>query len=467
MLATNMTMLCVLSPVAPFTPDTRLRFYDNFLSFAADVPSSLSIYNAGLEFFSQPNHPEMLAVAQVFTASQPAQVVSGPMAVVPSMAGMTSVGFVIQAGTTPTSITSKDLHSCTTLAQIATALGTGWSVVGNSLVYTSAANGIAQIAAFATPPSGSGQMDGSALLKLTAATGATKTNGYTFVDFPTELLNIQTLAQEGGESIYAWALDAQYRDIGSGSVQDELAAYALAGERQAAFLCTNDPLTESAADQTCLAYRLMETGNTATHVFYDDNAQFYPEVSVAAIMLGVNYALKNATITAKFKDLPGVNPVNLTQTQLNAITAKQCNTFTLIGTGARTVREGVQSAASWFTDTKVNLDNFVNDLQTAIYNVFLQQPKVPYTVQGQMLLVAAAQQICQQYVSNGTFADRQIEDITAQNGYYVAPATQVNPMPIQTATAADRAARLAPPIQIVAYLAGAIHKVAVNVNVTQ
>jgi hypothetical protein len=68
-LATNMTILCLLSPALTWPPATRLRYYSDFDSFAADVPSNLSIYNAGVAFFAQPTHPQTLAVARVFQSS--------------------------------------------------------------------------------------------------------------------------------------------------------------------------------------------------------------------------------------------------------------------------------------------------------------------------------------------------------------------------------------------------------------
>ena len=83
----------------------------------------------------------------------------------------------------------------------------------------------------------------------------------------------------------------------SGSAQYDLAAFCLAQDRQAAFLCTNDVLTKDAANTSCLAAVLKASGNKAVTVVYDDNAQFYPEVSAAAIALGVDYGLKDSALT--------------------------------------------------------------------------------------------------------------------------------------------------------------------------
>ena len=73
MQATNMTLLCVCSPNVDFLAGDRVRVYSDFASFAEEVDSGLSLYWAGQAFFSQPLAPPTLAVARVFTASQPAR----------------------------------------------------------------------------------------------------------------------------------------------------------------------------------------------------------------------------------------------------------------------------------------------------------------------------------------------------------------------------------------------------------
>jgi hypothetical protein len=45
------------------------------------------------------------------------------------------------------------------------------------------------------------------------------------------------------------------------------------------------------------------------------------------------------------------------------------------------------------------------------------------------------------------------------------PATSITPVSIAYATASERALRVAPPISIVCYEAGAIHRVTINVSV--
>ena len=466
-IATNMTLGCILTAqTAVSNPTGLVNFYSDYDSAVADFPTLAMAFEA---FFAQPTHPETIAVGTLAMTATNAIITSGAIAdSVPS--GLTSITtgtLSFQCGTTVTSLTGLDFGSCTTLTGtnattsvlgvLNTADGAAWSYANRSLVRTSAAAGPTEIATFAT-----GTV--AALLNLTQATGATLVQGTT--GFTAALANVQTQAIAAGNKIYGWCLDAAYRD--TGTEQTDLANYCLGNLWTAAgFLCTNNVAGYSPTSTTDIGAVLFASGNNAVSVIFHDNAQFYPDVSYIALALGVNYQLDNSAITLKFKDLPGIDTVNLTETQLAVLKAKNINTFTFMGNSARTTREGVQSSPTWYTDEYVNLSNFRNDLQTAIYNVFLANPKVPYTVAGQMLLVDGASPICDLYTRNGVFADRQIDDPTSKTGYTVEPATTITPEPIWTATSSMRAARVAPPISILGYLSGAIHSVAVAVNCIQ
>lgn len=273
---------------------------------------------------------------------------------------------------------------------------------------------------------------------------------------------VAAVSRSNGRSIYGWALDSIYRDS-----DDALAFAAWAESQDPAILglTTNSAASINAASVADIGYLVADKGYKRTFVFYHDNAQLFPEVSYMARILAVDYGQPDSTITMKFKELPGIETVPLTETNLSVLNDKRINTYTSIGNNSRTVREGVQGAATWFTDTLVNLDNFKEELQVEVYNVFLRTPKIPYTNEGQNLLISAAAKICAMYERNKTFADRTIESNQSQSGFAILPATQIIPVPVHQATTSDRAARLAPPIKIVAYEAGAMHKININVAV--
>lgn len=304
--------------------------------------------------------------------------------------------------------------------------------------------------------------DLSSILALTQSTAASRIDGYTPGGLVSEVALIQTAARCAGRSVFAWTLDRQYRDTQD---QKDFADWAEAQDQAYFSACTNSVQAYNTADTTNIGFYAHNKGYIKTSVMYHNNPQVYPDVSYAALALSVNYALENSTLTMKFKQLTGIETVPLTETQLSSLKARRINTYVSMGNSSSVVREGVQSADSWFTDSHVNLSNYKEELQVEVLNVFMRNKKVKYTSAGQDLLVSAAAKINNRYIRNGTFADREEETTDNETGYTTLPACTITPAPIYSATTSERANRVAPPIAIVAYEAGAFHSVAIDVTV--
>lgn len=304
--------------------------------------------------------------------------------------------------------------------------------------------------------------DLSSILALTQSTAASRIDGYTPGGLVSEVALIQTAARCAGRSVFAWTLDRQYRDTQD---QKDFADWAEAQDQAYFSACTNSVQAYNTADTTNIGFYAHNKGYIKTSVMYHNTPQVYPDVSYAALALSVNYALENSTLTMKFKQLTGIETVPLTETQLSSLKARRINTYVSMGNSSSVVREGVQSADSWFTDSHVNLSNYKEELQVEVFNVFMRNKKVKYTSAGQDLLVSAAAKINNRYIRNGTFADREEETTDNETGYTTLPACTITPAPIYSATTSERANRVAPPIAIVAYEAGAFHSVAIDVTV--
>lgn len=304
--------------------------------------------------------------------------------------------------------------------------------------------------------------DLSSILALTQSTAASRIDGYTPGGLVSEVALIQTAARCAGRSVFAWTLDRQYRDTQD---QKDFADWAEAQDQAYFSACTNSVQAYNTADTTNIGFYAHNKGYIKTSVMYHNNPRVYPDVSYAALALSVNYALENSTLTMKFKQLTGIETVPLTETQLSSLKARRINTYVSMGNSSSVVREGVQSADSWFTDSHVNLSNYKEELQVEVFNVFMRNKKVKYTSAGQDLLVSAAAKINNRYIRNGTFADREEETTDNETGYTTLPACTITPAPIYSATTSERANRVAPPIAIVAYEAGAFHSVAIDVTV--
>lgn len=333
-------------------------------------------------------------------------------------------------------------------------------VSGQSIVISTNQKGEGVTIGYAS--SASSITDLSAILALTQSTAASRIDGYTPGGLVSEVALIQTAARCAGRSVFAWTLDRQYRDTQD---QKDFADWAEAQDQAYFSACTNSVQAYNTADTTNIGFYAHNKGYIKTSVMYHNNPQVYPDVSYAALALSVNYALENSTLTMKFKQLTGIETVTLTETQLSSLKARRINTYVSMGNSSSVVREGVQSADSWFTDSHVNLSNYKEELQVEVFNVFMRNKKVKYTSAGQDLLVSAAAKINNRYIRNGTFADREEETTDNETGYTTLPACTITPAPIYSATTSERANRVAPPITIVAYEAGAFHSVAIDVTV--
>lgn len=333
-------------------------------------------------------------------------------------------------------------------------------VSGQSIVISTNQKGEGVTIGYAS--SASSITDLSAILALTQSTAASRIDGYTPGGLVSEVALIQTAARCAGRSVFAWTLDRQYRDTQD---QKDFADWAEAQDQAYFSACTNSVQAYNTADTTNIGFYAYNKGYIKTSVMYHNNPQVYPDVSYAALALSVNYALENSTLTMKFKQLTGIETVPLTETQLSSLKVRRINTYVSMGNSSSVVREGVQSADSWFTDSHVNLSNYKEELQVEVFNVFMRNKKVKYTSAGQDLLVSAAAKINNRYIRNGTFADREEETTDNETGYTTLPACTITPAPIYSATTSERANRVAPPIAIVAYEAGAFHSVAIDVTV--
>jgi hypothetical protein len=227
---------------------------------------------------------------------------------------------------------------------------------------------------------------------------------------------------------------------------------------------SNSPLAWDPSSTTDLGPVVQTLGLYRVSPIYHDNPNYYPDMSLIAGMLAVDYRAANSTRTAKFMDLPGIPTVGLTVSQWLTLESKGYNTFTLTGNTSRVTREGTTGNAAWYIDDVINLDNFVEDLQVATYNVFLRNKKVPYSIVGQTMFRDSSTQICERYIFNGTFSERPVQDTSATNGVRIDPAYDIIDTPLELMTVADRAGRIGPPQTINVNLAGAIHSIAIHVN---
>lgn len=219
---------------------------------------------------------------------------------------------------------------------------------------------------------------------------------------------------------------------------------------------------------------LLRSGNFSQSrgIFYGaalDIDALVMQASYAGRALSVNFSGSNTTATMNLKDLIGVQPdPTITQTlQAQATTAGADTYVSLQG-----VAKVLCSGANKFFDQVYNLQWFVGALQIAGFNYLAQTAtKLPQTEEGMDGLKGAYRTVCEQAVTNqysapGTWTSPTTFGNQAnllanvlQRGYYIFS------LPIASQLQVDRAARLAPLVQIAIKEAGALQSSSVVVNV--
>lgn len=310
-------------------------------------------------------------------------------------------------------------------------------------------------------------VDISEMLGLTQESGASlQASGYVAGSITEELAANRAYIQNIGSNAYAWSLDAEYRD--TQDAQDFASWVNGLGVEGVTCIVTNNPNVLSASDTSNIAYICNSMNYQGVATFYHDNAQVYPDVAYLATLQSVNYATANSVLDMKFKNLGSIPAVTLPDlnTNLTTLDNKRCNTITYWGTrDALCVRNGDQSSSLWRSDLWVNVCNFIAEFKINVANVFLRNKKVSYTVAGQTLLTSAITQTCDAYVTNGSFADREYADSTAENGVSLQKAYTITPQPISSSTAAQRRAGIGTPFAIVLNDSGSMRSVAISIKV--
>lgn len=200
----------------------------------------------------------------------------------------------------------------------------------------------------------------------------------------------------------------------------------------------------------------------------------YAGHALMAWFSSVNFSIPGSVITGEFKKLPGVVAEDLTATEYAAMRqdTKKAVFYTNVdlqgsNDAGRVINSWSHSAYGEYIDDIINLDAFVNFLRVNIYNAVANQTtKLPQTSPGQAVLIAAAKEICELYISNGYLGERVwLNPDNGQNEYTRGYEILTKPEDILTITTSERNNRKSAPLQIRVFRAGAIHAVDITVDV--
>ena len=458
------------SPVVDTTE--RLRLYTSLTAIASDFGTSASEYLAAQAFFAQTPTPAQVYVgrwAQTATSGvlhgallTPAQQALSVFTPITTGSLKVTVDGVLK---TLSALNFSGVVNLNGVASIlTTALSPSATVTYNSNLgrfdVTSATTGVASTVTFASA-TGSG-VDVSGLLGLQTGQGGSTVAG---IAAETLLTAVTTLAGQSNDwyGLYVAAAGPVVADF-----------LAVAGFIQGAApsrifgVTSADQTILQSAVTTDLASQMQALGYSRTFVQYSSTS-LYAAAAIFGNAFTVNFQGSRTTITLKFKPEAGVAPETLSESQAAAALSKNCNIFVNYNNSTSILQNGTMSSGAFFDEIH-GADWLQNDVQTAVYNLLLQFPKVPQTDAGVNLILATVESRLAQAVANGFVAPGVwtasgfgglVTGQTLSKGYYTyAP-------PVATQSAADRGARKAPAIQAAIKLAGAIHTANIQINVNR
>lgn len=189
-------------------------------------------------------------------------------------------------------------------------------------------------------------------------------------------------------------------------------------------------------------------GINRTLLFYCNATTEHP--SPAAALVGAVAGLPAGSFTYKNLILKGIEPQNLTATQVNAIHTKGGITF-ITKAGDNVTTEG-KVAGGEYADIIDSKDYIISNLEYRTQKMLNSMDKIPYDNNGIAMLESVAVSVLKDAYNNGIIATN--EDGT--------PAYTVNYAMRENTSEADRAARKYLGGQFAFTLAGAIHEVEVT-----
>lgn len=467
----NFGAAMLVGPSAVIDTAQRFRLYTSLAGVASDFGVSAPEYQMAARHFGQSPQPALVYIGRWAQTASSAVLRGGVLSTAEqAMATFTAIttgSLRITVDGTVKTLSALNFSSATNLNGVAAIIDTAltgatvvWDGVSNQFVVTSDTTGTTSTLSYADA-TGSGT-DISGLLKLTATTANAPVAG---IAAETLTQALQALVNASGDW-YAAIVPASVSNV-----QLLEAATYIEGQQKKRILGVTDTYTTvlDPLSTTDRAY-LLKAGNYKRTFCQYSSKSPYAVASFFGRASTVDFTGSNTTLTMKFKQEPGVSAETLTATQAATLKAKNCNVFVNYDNSTAIIQEGVM-ANGYFFDEVHGLDWLENFIQTAVYNLlYTSTTKIPQTDAGMSLIKATIEQCLVQAVANGLVAPgvwnaagfgELKQGAVLPKGFYVYVA------PVATQAQADREARKSMPFQIAVKLAGAVHSVAITVNVNR
>jgi len=210
----------------------------------------------------------------------------------------------------------------------------------------------------------------------------------------------------------------------------------------------------SGSTGTDIASILKERNFTRTGVFYNEEEKKEDDTikysSPHAAWLGKMYGQYNpGEATWAFKTLTGITATDLDSTQKKAAKDKNANIYIKVADNSITDK-GVMAKGT-FIDLISDSDYIQNEMEKAIFSVFLTKPKIPFDLDGLMLIESKIRAVLEEGLERKILQPL-IGDENSQEYNLIMPT-------LDEVKEESRKDRILPDIRWKAQAAGAIHKV--------
>lgn len=440
----------------------RLRSYSNIEDVGGDFGTTDPEYIAAALHFSQAPQPSILYIGRWAQTATKGRLNGGALTaseqLLANWTAITAGAFKIDIDGTTKSLSGLNFSSALNLPGVAavidTALSGGsvtWDANAGRFIVKSDTTGASSTVGYAVSPTSG--TDISTLLKLNDGAASPPVVGIvaeTLADC------VAALADKSGDWYAAVVLPGVTNSV---ALAASAVVEAFSRKRIIGYTIQSTTVLDGAHTDD-LASVLKAGGYSRSWCQYSSSSA-YAAASFFARASTVDFDADNSTITLKFKTEPGVAAETITATQANTLAAKNCNVFVNYDNGTAIIEEGKMSSGVFF-DERHGLDWFENALQTAIWNLLRSSKKVPQTDAGATRLIAVAEKVCAQAVTNGLFAPgvwngdnigKLKSGETMPTGFYVYA------QPVSAQSQGNREARQSVPVQIAAKGAGAVHGV--------
>lgn len=264
--------------------------------------------------------------------------------------------------------------------------------------------------------------------------------------------------QEADPNWYWLDVEASLRDEGA---LDAVVAW-LEAHTKLGIITSNDALLKDDTDDTNIAARHKGTVER-TAIFYHEDATLYPGFALAALLGTFNFDNSQSAYTAKFKKLQAITASNIASAEVQAITgfvpalgqdtdSGHC-ALAYIDIGDRDfVVEGSTLTPNVFIDEVHATDWIIARTEEEALGILLNNARVPYDDSGMEILASAPRVVMGLADRAGLIAHDQDPNTTDYEPNFTVTVPSVFDVP-----AAQRKARVSPPIDTVFRYAGAVH----------